>query len=283
MDRIYDIGQAARHESLIETAPLLAKYGLTAVNLPGDLMAEPEQVRETKKALDANGLHFGMMPTPFDSYSEELSDEAFETGLETLKKWADLAAEVGAVRCYNHIWNGSNARQYDAQREWVMKRAEKVFTILDGAGIRYGFEFLGPVPLQKSFKYPFVNNLAGALSIADDISPRLGFVFDTYHWFTGSNCDPGTLYLAASHTDRLVNFHVNDGIAGRTREEQQDLERDLPMTTGVIDATIPTALFKSRGYDGLVMCEPMLWDRFGKMPLEQVLQALKEGYDRAGA
>ena len=280
MERIYDGGQVGRSESIIEAAPLCAKYGIQAMNLPGGLLENPEKLKETDKVIKSYGLHWGMVATPFDTYSEGLSDAEFEKGLETMKKWAEEASAVGASHCYNHIWSGSNFREYDAQREWVLTRAEKLFNILDPCGIRYGFEFLGPVPLRNSFKYPFVNNLAGALSIADDISPRLGFIFDTYHWFCGTASDPGELYLAAAHVDRLVNFHVNDGIAGRKREEQQDLERAMPMTTGVIDAKRASDLFKSRGYKGLVLCEPMnFWRAEMKdKPFEYVVKSLAEGY-----
>ena len=280
LDKIYDGGQVGRPESIIEAAPLCAKYGITAMNLPGELLRDPAALRETDRVIKAHGLHWGMVATPFDTFSEGLSDEAFAEGLETMKRWAELAAEVGAHHCYNHIWNGSNLREYDAQREWVVRRAEKLFAVLDGSNIRYGFEFLGPAPLRNSFRYPFVHSLAGALSIADEISPRFGFIFDTYHWYCGTGAEPDELYLAAANVDRLVNFHVNDGIAGRKREEQQDLERAMPMTTGVIDARRASELFKARGYRGLVLCEPMnFWRASMKdKPFEEVVRALAEGY-----
>ena len=151
--------------------------------------------------------------------------------------------------------------------------------MLDPYNIHYGFEFLGVVPLRNSFKYPFFNGITGALSVADAVSPRMGFVFDTYHWYTGHDCDMGDLYYAAEHVDRLVNFHVNDGIAGVPREKQEDMERAMPMTTGVIDSKAAYDLFKSRGYEGLILCEPMtLWKNEMKdKTIEEVVKAALRG------
>ena len=282
MRKIYDAGQVGRTETVFEYAPYCEKYGVDAINITSRELASPETFREADQCVKAHGLSWGMLPMPMDAYSEDLSDEDFAKGLETLKRWADITADSDGKHCYNHIWNGSNARTYDAQRECLLERARRVFEVLDPYGVHYGFEFLGVEPLRKSFRYPFFNDLTGALSIADEISPRMGFVFDTYHWYTGSDCDMGDLYYAAAHIDRLVNFHVNDGIAGVPREKQEDMERAMPMTTGVINSRIPYELFKKRGYEGLILCEPMtIWrNEMKDQPLEEVVKALAEGYAR---
>lgn len=282
MRRIYDAGQVGRTETVFEYAPYCEKYGVNAVNLTSRELASPEVFREADKCIHAHGLTWGMLNMPIDSFSEDLSDEDFAKGLETLKRWADMTADSDAKHCYNHIWNGSNLRTYKEQREWVIERTQKIFEVLDPYNIHYGFEFLGVVPLRNSFKYPFFNGITGALSVADAVSPRMGFVFDTYHWYTGHDCDMGDLYYAAEHVDRLVNFHVNDGIAGVPREKQEDMERAMPMTTGVIDSKAAYDLFKSRGYEGLILCEPMtLWKNEMKdKTIEEVVKALAEGYAR---
>ena len=285
MEWIYDGGQAARNESIFEAAPFCETYGLKAMNLSGSLLRDPALLKEADKCIKAHGLHWGMLETPYDTFSEDLSDEEFEAGLETMKRWAELGAEIGAVNCYNHIWSGSNLHEYEEHREWVINRARKIFAVLDAAGIRYGCEFLGPVPLRNSFKCKFINNLAGELAIADEISPRFGFVFDTYHWYTGTNADMGELHLAAAHVDRMINFHVDDGLPERTREEQTDLERAMPMSTGVINSKLAADIFKSKGYKGLVLCEPLnLWRaKQAGRPLEDTIKEIADGYKAVDA
>lgn len=80
----------------------------------------------------------------------------------------------------------------------------------------------------------------------------------------------------------MSNYHVNDGRPGRTFQEQQDLERALPLETGVIDAALPYRLFKENGYRGPVMCEPMMpWslNADGKS-LETIIKAVAGAYQR---
>lgn len=282
MDRVYDGGQCGRRESVFEFAPVLEKYGITAVNIPSDILKDKETFAEADRCIRAHGLHWGMLPTPVDSYDENLTDEKFAEGVETLKRWADIVSDAGKINCYNHIWPGSNKRVYKDQREWLLDRAGRITTVLKDAGIRYGFEFLGPVPLQESFRYPFSNNIVGALSVADELGGYPGIVFDTYHWYTGSGANEGDLYLAAVHQDRIVNVHVEDGIAGVPREKQQDLVRAMPMTTGVIDSHFAYGVLKEYGYRGLVMCEALTpWrGEMEKKTFEEVVRELKEGYDR---
>jgi len=83
----------------------------------------------------------------------------------------------------------------------------------------------------------------------------------------------------------MVNFHVNDGVPGRTREEQQDLERALPLETGVINAALPYRLFKENGYTGPVMCEPMRpWSTNpGNKSVEEVVRIVAETYRKLDA
>ena len=53
-------------------------------------------------------------------------------------------------------------------------------------------------------------------------------------------------------------------------------------STGVINSRIPYELFTKRGYEGLILCEPMtIWrNEMKDQPLEEVVKALAEGYAR---
>ena len=94
--------------------------------------------------------------------------------------------------------------------------------------------------------------------------------FDTYHWYCGSG-RLDDLYFAAQNCHRMVNFHLNDGVAGKSRDEQEDQVRAMPMTTGIIDAARIYQLFEKNGYKGPVMCEPMVpsTDRFAVQDVEK--------------
>ena len=59
-------------------------------------------------------------------------------------------------------------------------------------------------------------------------------VLDIFHlWTFGGTCDELRQLLPPR---RMVNVHANDGAAGRTRDEQLDDERELPLGSGLVDA-----------------------------------------------
>lgn len=267
---------------LEELVPLVSRHGLQGIHVPALLLDDAAGAREAGKLVRHHGLRWSLMPTPLDFYAEDVGEEAFDAGLETLKAWADVAERMGVRYAYNHVWNGSNQRPYAENLEWLLPRVRRVNRVMRDNGIRYGLEFLGPVPLRDSFKYPFFHTLSGILAIADSVDPACGFVFDTYHWYTGSDAEMGDAYLAARHADRMVNFHVNDAMPGRTREQQQDLERALPLEHGIIPADVPYGLFRDSGYAGPVMCEPMRplsENAAGRSP-EEIVALVAQAYRR---
>jgi L-ribulose-5-phosphate 3-epimerase UlaE len=86
----------------------------------------------------------------------------------------------------------------------------------------------------------------------------------------------------AKHADRIVCFHINDGIAGKSREEQLDLIRALPLATGVINSVRPYKLLYDNGYAGPVLCELMnpAYQRYAEMEAEDVVIEIAESYKR---
>ncbi len=286
MYRLLDLWQATltQRAGIDEIAPLCKRYGIGGINASDYLFADENKAMQATRHLSENGLQWGLMYTPMDTLAEDVDDAAFEAGLETLKHRAAIAEKMGVRRCYNHVWNGSHTRAYAAQYEWAIGRLRRVWKVLDDHGIRYGLEFLGPDTLRNSFKYPFFNTLSGILAMAADVAPSCGFVFDTFHWYCGGSANMGDLYLATKNVDKLINVHVNDGLPGRTREQQQDMERAMPMTNGVIDAAVVCRAFHDCGYDGPVMCEPMsLWQASVQdLPADQVIAAWADAYAPLG-
>lgn len=282
MYTLFDANHFGVIATLQELAPLAQKHGIGGLAVPTELMWNETAAREATQLMAAHGLKWGLIPTPADFYSEDVCEDTFDKSIETLKEWAAIGEKMGIRYSYNHVWNGSNTRTYEANFEWLTIRIRRVWRIMNEYGIRYGMEFLGPCPLRNSFQYPFFNTLSGSLALADAIDPSCGFVFDTYHWYTGSDANVGDACLAAQHVDRMVNFHVNDGVPGRTREEQEDMERALPLENGIIDAALPYRLFKEKGYTGPVMCEPMRpWSTNpGNKSLEAVVRIAADTFNK---
>lgn len=285
MYTVFDLFQHGVQAEILEIAPLVSKYGMEGIGVPRDIMEDEKKAIEAKSCLESYGLKWGLLPTPVDFYAEKTGDTEFAEGLEKLKRWAELAEKVGVRYSYNHVWNGSNSREFEENYEWNLTRIKQVWKVMDDFGILYGLEFLGPHPLQKSFAYPFINNIAGILSLASDVDERCGFLFDTYHWFCGSAANQGDLYLAAKNVRKMVNFHVNDGIQGRTHTEQEDLNRAVPLSTGVIDSAVPYRIFEESGYEGPVLIEALypFIDEQKQKPTEEAIRTVASIYNQLKA
>ncbi len=280
MKKILDANLLGIKGELSELAPLAKVNGFDAIGVPAGLLDNPTAAIEATKMIECLGLSWGLLPTPADFFAENVDENAFEEALETLKRWAALGEKMGITRSYNHIWPASH-RPFEENFVWHVERLQKLQQVFQDHGIAYGFEALGPRELREMAPHPFVHTLAGVLAIADAAGGYTGFIFDTFHWYTGSR-RPDDLYFALQNTHRLVNIHLNDGIAGRTPDEQKDLERALPMETGVIDSRSIYQLFERSPYTGPCVLEPMMptTTRFAVTPAAEAIAECRAAFDR---
>lgn len=260
------------------------KTGFKGIEVPAGAFGTPEAAREAKKRMDSLGMRFGLIMAPCDMY--KVDDDTFEKALDTFEEWSWRAALAGCTRAYNHIWPGSNTRDYEENFAWHARRLTAIHAVLRKNGIRYGLEFMGPVTVQKQFKYGFIRSLMGVVALAQAVSRDIGFVFDTIHWY-GSGSSRDDLYYAAMHPDKVVNLHLCD--ANAPRDEQVDTIRAMPLENGIIDAVAVVRLMNEHGYDGPVIIEPMqpTTGRYEGMPLEDAardaITCLHRVMDLAGA
>ena len=249
---------------------LAAEHGFGGVDLPVELIPTPEAADRAAELADAMGL----FPLPCDFL--RVDDEKCDWGLARLETILPRVRRAGCHRAYNHIWPGSNERDYEANFAWHVERVGRLHQVLRGHGVKLGLEFIGPETLRNTFRHPFLFQLADAVALADAVSEEVGIVLDTFHWYTsGGTLDDIRRYLNA---DRLVNVHVNDATAGRERREQMDLERALPLETGIIDAPGVVRVLREMDYRGPVTAEPFHpWlARFREMNADAVVAEVAE-------
>lgn len=274
MIRTLDASMLNLPYSVTELAPLAAKYGIQALSAAPDLLENPGLAAEADAVMKEHGLSWGLLPMPADFYFWDLDDAAFEQGLEELRRRASVAERLGIRHAYNHVWPTS-FREFDENFDWHVKRVKAVSEVLREHGVRYGLEFLGPHELRGWQKHEFVHSLAGVLAIADAAGGVAGVAFDTFHWYTSNNGSEKDLTLMELQIDRLVCVHLNDAVAGVPYDQQKDMERRLPMETGVIDSREILARFRAHGTDALYMIEPFepSRTRFHSMSAEEAVAA----------
>ena len=281
MYHVLDAAMLGIRGSLPEIAALAHKYHFGGVGIPADWLRNVSAAKEAAAIARDFSLQWGLMPMPADFFSEELEDDAFDRALQTLKTLAECAQAAGVTRAYNHVWPSSSRRGFEENFAWHVARLRAIEGVLTPHGITYGLEFLGPRELRLKHPNPFVHTIAGVIAIADAAGGHSGFVFDTWHWYCASR-RLDDVYYAAQHVDRMICMHVNDGIAGRESEAQRDLERALPMTTGVIDSASICRQFERGGYQGPVCCEPIFptIQRFETQPAQLCVEEVARSVEK---
>lgn len=258
-------------ESLLHAAK---KVGFRGIEVPAGAFDTDLAAKEARKRMESMGLRFGLIMAPCDMY--KVDDAIFSRSLKVFDEWSYRASLAGCTRAYNHIWPGSDERDYQENFDWHANRLNAIYQILSKNGISYGLEFMGPIVVQQQFRHPFIRSLMGLVSLTQTVSHDIGFVFDTIHWYcSGSSRDD--LFYALMHSDKVINLHLCD--ATTVRNKQPDHKRAMPMETGIIDSIEIVHLFAKYGYDGPVIIEPMkpTTTYYQNIPLES---AAKEAIDR---
>ncbi len=115
--------------------------------------------------------------------------------------------------------------------------------------------------------------------IAEIGRPNVGFVLDSWHPHTAGE---GKKDPQALRGNQVVSVDLNDAPAGVPVDQQMDSKRELPATTGVIDARGFLSALKEMGYDGPVRAEPFN-EAVRKMVPDDALKATKSSLERAFA
>jgi sugar phosphate isomerase/epimerase len=151
--------------------------------------------------------------------------------------------------------------------------------ILADHGVRLGLEFVGPRTLRQGHKFSFISTMEGMLGLCAAIGTgNVGLLLDSFHWYTAH----GTAQdIASLRNQDVVLVHLNDGVAGKGPDEQQDLVRALPGETGVIDLTTFLGGLRAIGYDGPVVVEPFS-DRLKAMSPADAAAATRQALRQVG-
>ncbi|MDE0070150.1 MAG: sugar phosphate isomerase/epimerase [Caldilineaceae bacterium] len=220
--------------SIAELQQIAAQRGISAIS---------EQMASA-------GLRFGAWSMPV-AYAA--GEDSWRQALSELPAQAQLAASLGADRTSTPVSPISDERAWDENYQFHLERLGPIAESLAAHGIRFGLEWIGPKTLRDGARYSFIHTMEDMLQLAADLGDNVGLLVDIFHLFT-------------SHTDvsavrgltnaQVVNVHVNDAVAGRSADEQMDLERALPAETGLTDVAGFLQALDAIGYDGPVTVEP---------------------------
>ena len=176
---------------------------------------------------------------------------------EDMKDWPRLAQTLqraGVTRVGTWLMPTHDALTYLENFKQTARRLRQVAAVAGDYGLRLGLEYVGTKTLWSLRKYAFVHTMAETKELLAEVNkPNVGFVLDSWHWWTANETKQDILTL---ENKDVVSCDLNDAPKGIPKEQQQDPERALPLSTGVIDLKPFLEALVEIGYDGPIRAEP---------------------------
>lgn len=263
------IGWEAPPGRVIEAA---VEYGFRAVDLEFSAGVDGAALRDSlARAGLEPGCAFGLIPFRFMVPSAE-----WERTVAELPARLRIAVEAGFRRLPAVVLPFHASLGYEECLRLHVERLRGIRPILADRGGRLGLEYVSPLSRRAGQPHPFLHSLAGLLRLLDELDdPVFGVLLDSFHWY----CARETAGELAALRGRIVAVHLNDAPAGRRREDQLALERELPGATGVIPSSEFLRGVRAAGFEGPVAAEPMN-AALNALPLPERLARVRESLDR---
>lgn len=270
------IGVKADQVQAIEYAH---RFGFESVDPDPRYLASLSQSELAKLLADmkAKKLAFGPAGLTVEFRKD---DPTFEAGLKELPALAQALEKAGVTRVGTWLSPTHDTLTYLQNFKQHARRLREIAIVLASSGLRLGLEYVGPKTSWTARRYPFIHTMAEARELIAEIGkPNVGFVLDSWHWYTAGETQAE---LRSLKNEDIVAVDLNDAPAGIPADQQMDLSRELPMATGVIDVATFLNTLNQLGYDGPVRAEPFN-AALRKMPPEEALAATIAAMQKAFA
>jgi sugar phosphate isomerase/epimerase len=239
-------------------------------------LSDPE-LQAYRDEMKAKNLAWGAAGLPVEF---RRSDTDFEHGMKSLPDFAKSLQRAGITRVATWLSPSHRSLTYMTNFRQHARRLREVAQVLGDHGIRLGLEYVGPKTAWSSSRFPFIHTLAEMKDLIAEIGrDNVGFLLDSWHWYTAEETQADLLTLRARD---VVMGHLNDAPKDIPVAQQIDSRRELPCATGVIDLKAYLGALLKIGYDGSVACEPFNQD-LHKMQPEQAISAVAAAMKKAVA
>ncbi|MFV1968694.1 MAG: sugar phosphate isomerase/epimerase family protein [Pirellulaceae bacterium] len=246
-------GRIGVRANLQEAIRLAHANGFESVEPPANQLAKlsATELHDLRAEMANKNLVWGAAGLPVDFRKD---DERFRAGLAALPPIAQGLQRAGVTRVGTWISPNHDSRTYIANFKQHASRLREVAKILGDFGQRFGLEYVGPKTLWTASRHAFIHSMAETKELIAEIrQSNVGFVLDSWHWYTAHETGEDLLTLT---NEDVVACDLNDAPAGVPVDEQVDNRRELPAATGVIDLKSFLKALVEIGYDGPVRAEP---------------------------
>lgn len=262
-----------------EAIRLAHRHGFEAVEPAAEFLAGlgDAEREELLSDLKAKNLVWGASSLPVD-FRGDLA--AFQAGMKGFPRLAAGLKRAGVARVATWISPSHSTLTYVANFRQHARRLREVAKVMADHDQRLGLEYVGPKTSWTSGRFPFIHTMAEMKDLIAEINqPNVGFLLDSWHWYTAGERQADLLAL---RNRDVVCVHLNDAPAGIAVDRQIDSKRDLPCATGVIDLKSFLDALVRIGYDGPVVVEPFS-EALRAMPAEKAVEATASSIRKAFA
>jgi sugar phosphate isomerase/epimerase len=228
----------------------------------------------------SNSISFDVSILPVD-FSQ--TDSVFNDGIKVLKDYCKVMRKIDSVGFCRWIMPTSNNLTYLKNFKIHKERLKECAKIIGDNDMKLGLEFVGPKTLMARDQFSFIRTINELRELISEIDERnVGYQLDTFHLYCANHSIEDLRFL---NKDDIIMCQLNDAVNGRTRDEQIDLERNLPGKTGLIDTAPFLNFLQEVGYDRTVSAEPFNKD-LNKMNNEEAAKitydSIKNSFVNAG-
>ena len=229
---------------------LASEYGFESVEPFGPQLLKEGSARYVE-ALKSHNLKW---PAARLTVNLRGDDSTFSSGLGKLPLEAKALQQAGVTRVGTAISSSDDDLNYRDNFKLHTRRLGEVGAVLADQRLRLGLEYLGTKRLWTARCHAFVHSMAECQQLIAEVGQsNIGVVIDSGHWWTARETVDDIVALTNSQG---VSADLNDAPQGIEREEQYDNQRELPATTGMIDAKAFLGALAQIEYDGPIRAEP---------------------------
>jgi sugar phosphate isomerase/epimerase len=246
-------GRIGVRADIREVIRLAHAYGFESVEPPAGYLQKLSagETAELNDLMQSQSLVWGAAGLPVDFRRD---DDRFQTSMKGLPQVAAALKRAGVSRVGTWLSPAHDSLTYAANFRQHALRLREAAKVLGDHGLSLGLEYVGPKTSWTARRYAFVHNMAQTKDLVAEIGlGNVGFVLDSWHWYTAGETAGDLLSLK---NEQVVACDLNDAPAGVAVDEQIDNQRELPAATGVIDLKSFLAALVQIGYDGPVRAEP---------------------------
>jgi sugar phosphate isomerase/epimerase len=279
---VLSLGRLGLHADFPESVRLAVKHGFEGVDPEPEYFASlsDSDMARILDDLKSKNLKLGDAGLPVEFRKDEAE---FNDGFKNLPGAAKVLHRAGVERVSTWILSFDDDLTYLQNFRQHAARLRQCARVLGDQGQRLGLEYVGPRTSWRSKRHPFIHTMSEVKELIVAIgADNLAIQLDSFHWY---NAEESAADIETLRNRDVATVDLNDAPKGLTRDQLEDLSRELPAATGVIPVKEFLTALASVGYDGPIHAEPFS-KSLAAMPIDDACAAsaaaMKKAFATAG-